>query len=352
MAGANKELRCESSMLSFHGRYTLVKHIVLTLYHALLAYLGCGLRYKFWAFMCVTPLAKYAHQKPRTSRGVAIFLCSVAQDFIAAFVCFHLTPLYLHDGRFFMFPIVIVFMKLVLEGLRFLAFDFGRGVSYVVKMSWNPLDHVLVFVVAGSFEITGLLSDFGAQLSYWDYPLFVVQILAFDLVFGVAHYYSHRVPALWEFHKQHHEYRREDLNIFANFFAHIYDSIIMNIGFVSSAFLAVTAGGTSHYFMADLAFAGLGTHQKYVEETMQLCYYFEYDVLDLLFGTRRVSSFHNRHHHCCGGFYSAFGSLPDHLFTQWVPRLGGRWLGPSEKQPTLLTSRAVGAKQGKKSLTQ
>jgi len=178
--------------------------------------------------------------------------------------------------------------------------------------------------------------------------LFLVQLVAFDVVFGVAHYCSHRVPALWKLHKQHHEYQREDLNVFANFFANIYDSLLMNVGFATSALLAVAMGGLSHFFMADLIFGAVRTHQKYVEETMQLCYYFEYDVLDMLFGATRISSFHNLHHEYSSKLYCGLGTLSDDFFVQWVPRVGGRWLGLSE-QPTLLRK---GAAHGKKSLVQ
>jgi len=278
-------------------------------------------------------------------REWGIFAFSVAQDTLAAYLCFHLSPLYFHGTCFFLFPIVLLLLTAVLEYVRFLAFDFGCGGTYKVKMSWDPMDHLLIFVVAGSYEVLGLLSDFGAPLSYWDYPLFPIQLLAFDFVFGVGHYLAHKVPALWRLHQQHHEYQREDLNCFASLFAHIYDSLLMNMGFLTSAFLAVAVGGVSHFFMQDLIFTAIGTHQKYVEETMQLCYFFEYDVLDMLFEATRISSFHNLHHQHSGSFFAGFGSIPDNFFVRWVPRLFGGWLGLREEeqqQPAFPRKQAAG----------
>jgi sterol desaturase/sphingolipid hydroxylase (fatty acid hydroxylase superfamily) len=70
----------------------------------------------------------------------------------------------------------------------------------------------------------------------------VVLFLAYELGYWVDHYLSHRVPALWEFHKVHHT--AEVLSPLTNFRVHPVDTVVF--ANILAIFMGVTGGVLSY----------------------------------------------------------------------------------------------------------
>jgi sterol desaturase/sphingolipid hydroxylase (fatty acid hydroxylase superfamily) len=70
----------------------------------------------------------------------------------------------------------------------------------------------------------------------------VALFLAYELAYWVDHWLSHKVPALWEFHKVHHT--AEGLTPLTNFRVHPVDSVVF--GNITALFMGLTAGVLGH----------------------------------------------------------------------------------------------------------
>ena len=150
------------------------------------------------------------------------------------------------------------------------------------------------------------------------FPVFLALVCVFDFLFGILHYLSHCNPYLCGKHALHHTYRKEHLNLFANCCSDIVDSVCMNFGLiVISIYLCKV--GKYHIPFLDLIYGLAHTHCRYNTHHMNLMYFFEYDLVDMMCGKERFSCFHADHHRDSSRNFAVFGFFQDEVFRRLLP---------------------------------
>ena len=136
--------------------------------------------------------------------------------------------------------------------------------------------------------------------------------ITFDLFFGATHYLFHKIEYLWQLHKVHHEYKKESLNGFANFYGNFFDNFGMTFPFVPSMVVVLMCGGSLPLY-SNIIFNAAFTHFKYPKKFLCNVLFYENEILlDIIFGAK-LSSFHQEHHNLNISRYSGFGFLSDHF---------------------------------------
>mmetsp|Transcript_27969 Transcript_27969/g.49333 ORF Transcript_27969/g.49333 Transcript_27969/m.49333 type:complete len:155 (+) Transcript_27969:241-705(+) len=125
----------------------------------------------------------------------------------------------------------------------------------------------------------------------------------------------------------HYQYKRKNLNGMASFYAEFLDSCTMNAGaWLSAAFLGL-AVGYNHVAYMEFLYADVLSDVRYSERQMNLMFFFEFDLFDLvfdlfdlLFAKERKSVFHGVHHDELNKNISIFGLIPDDwVFYTYLP---------------------------------
>jgi len=138
-------------------------------------------------------------------------------------------------------------------------------------------------------------------------------LIFIDWTSGILHYWLHTVPVLRPLHMVHHEYKREDLNTMANFYADFWDSLIMNITNIAFS-IATVVFAQNPVIIKDILYIGASTHHKYPTNTFTCFYYFELEVIDIITGNTRISNYHNAHHNEVDAYYGVYGLFHDDHF--------------------------------------
>ena len=178
--------------------------------------------------------------------------------------------------------------------------------------------------VAGSLvDIFGVLPRTGLNQFTSRLIVTVCLFLAYELAYWIDHYLSHRVPALWEFHKVHHT--AEVLSPLTNFRVHPVDSIVFyNI----VGIFVGTTGGVLSYVQLGSPFAVGGANVillAFIFVTVHLQHSHVWIAATGLLGRVILSPAHHQIHHSDNPihFDKNFGgclSLWDWLFgTLWMP---------------------------------
>ena len=161
------------------------------------------------------------------------------------------------------------------------------------------MDFMLAVVLSTTFYWLGTNLDFDRPPDITTFPSFIAVLILSDLAFGILHYYSHTVPYLYKKHMVHHQYKRKNLNGMhqykrknlngmASFHAEFLDSCIMNAGaWLSAAFLGL-AVGYNHVAYMDFLYAAALSHVRYSQRQMNLMFFFEFDLFDLVFAKERL----------------------------------------------------------------
>jgi len=263
--------------------------------------------------MIITPIVKYFYFQKQIpiEKFTKVLITSVLLDAIFAFFYFHYI---LHWTGFWLIAYILIlsFWQTSNEYLQYLLFR-EPDESYVIKISNNFSDflNLPIFMVA-NFYIWTFYKEPADMLNPWGLVYWVGIMLFSELSFGIAHTLCHTHPYLRKLHMIHHEYRREDLNTFANFYADITDSLLMNIvGFINAILTVV-------FSMSSLTFKevgmGLGyTHHKYPTHLMTLGYFFEFEVIDMIMDRVRLCNYHNVHHHLLDRNFGTYGFVSDEV---------------------------------------
>eukprot|EP00954_Amorphochlora_amoebiformis_P030893 1395358-Amorphochlora_amoeboformis.AAC.1 len=278
-------------------RYLWIKCTVLTIYYAILSHFQLlSFRARLIAFCLVAPAnrvitqALYTEPSKRMSLKRSVF--TVVGEISEACIHVYLQTHFIR-GYWWLSLILQVSVSILAEVVQYALFD-RKTSKYDVKMPTEPLDNLLTVVISGTLHWLSMRITFSSFLTAYSFPLFATSLYIFDLAFGVFHSYSHCIPWMHKKHMVHHQYRKNDLNAFANFYADIIDSFIMNIGFFFvAAYLAVMRGG--HVQMAEITYAGMHTHVRYATSQCHLVFFFEYDMIDLWFKRDRISTFHAKY---------------------------------------------------------
>eukprot|EP00658_Telonema_sp_P-2_P001142 TRINITY_DN10438_c0_g2_i4.p1 TRINITY_DN10438_c0_g2~~TRINITY_DN10438_c0_g2_i4.p1 ORF type:complete len:236 (-),score=38.57 TRINITY_DN10438_c0_g2_i4:406-1113(-) len=194
-----------------------------------------------------------------------------------------------------------------------------------------------------SFAQLGRDSDFSQPcLGGTSIAVFLAVAVFMDFWFGVIHIFEHKVPKFWAKHKIHHQYKREDLNYFANTYSHFHDSVGMEASVVICLLATYLIGGPRvHNFLIyfDLMVAAGMTHHKYGVLQMNLCFFWELDAVDIVAGelSNRISTYHYAHHNVLTSRFSLYGITSDEV----LERVTAPFLA-ADQQPHKVTTASPG----------
>jgi len=193
--------------------------------------------------------------------------------------------------------------------------------SYEILSRGRFEDNLLAPVVCSSFYAVSRGVDF--ENSGMDkansFLVFLILLFVIDLIFGCTHYLTHYIPSLWQRHVIHHKCRKEKLNAFAGFYSDFLDSVIMNISAIVTAVVLVICFGRYHVSYMDVVYAAGTSHLRYGEDQMNLMFFFEWDLIDMLLKKNRIGSYHAQHHHDSNINYSLYGIVSDGLIKAMMP---------------------------------
>ena len=140
--------------------------------------------------------------------------------------------------------------------------------------------------------------------------MFVFFAMSIDFFFGTAHCLCHKISSLYKHHMVHHKYKKERLNAFATFYADLFDAFSMNYSILLAAIIVYYTRTYDIAYMECIYAAGT-THLRYIQNQMNLLYFYEWDFLDMLLGVERIGCFHTEHHQSLNKNFSTYGLLSD-----------------------------------------
>jgi len=289
--------------------YLVAKCAALMAYYALLQHLGLGLAFKFASFHVLTPAVKYFRfNRLETLRDKRLFALSLVCDLCMSSIYYGLCIPRLHGPLFVTFPFGITGLMALLEVAQHRLLH--SHTPYEMFLSDRLLDYLNVPVFAAAFVPVGRYVDFAVPPRAATFPVFLLSALIFDTGFAFLHYLSHTDPRLWKRHVVHHGYRKERLCVFANFYADVADSFMMAVGFFALAFF-VCCVGTDYVASMEVFLMAALSHHRYGGDQLNLMYFFEWDLIDDVFGRPRNASYHGHHHNAANEHFGAFGFVSD-----------------------------------------
>jgi sterol desaturase/sphingolipid hydroxylase (fatty acid hydroxylase superfamily) len=170
-------------------------------------------------------------------------------------------------------------------------------------------------VIASTYIYVGLTIPSNLAITPLTFIFWITTVLLMDGCFGFIHYLNHITPALRKLHMVHHEYRKEDLNSAANFYADILDSFLMNIPNIMFSILTVWLS-VNPIVIKEGVYNALFIHHKYPNNQMTLLYYFEFELIDIIMNRARMNYYHNVHHQQLEKNYSFWGFISDNSIIQ------------------------------------
>jgi sterol desaturase/sphingolipid hydroxylase (fatty acid hydroxylase superfamily) len=298
----NKDLSNHYTNVNYFG----AKCLLLFSYYSLLHYMGLGLEFKLLSFMIITPIVKFFYLKDFKTLIISLII-----DAIVATTYFKYL---IHwDGLWLAFyPFLVAFWLIITEYIQFRVLG-NPNESYVIKISNNPTDFLLTPIIAATYILVGLYLPQNLPITPYTYLFFVAMVIFVDWFFGITHYWLHTVPFLRKLHLVHHEYKKEDLNTMANFYADFWDSLAMNITNVAFS-IATVLFVQNPIIIKELIYIAFSTHHKYPTNTFTSFYFFEIEVIDMITSNIRMSDFHNAHHNEVDSYFALFGLFNDNHF--------------------------------------
>jgi len=271
--------------------YLGIKCVVLFSYYSLLHHFGLGIEFKFWSFLLLTPIVKYFYfNKLSTLPDAQIFFFSVLNDSLFG-ILYYQYFIYWESLWLVIFPFLAIFWILCAEYLQYL-FLGSKDETYVIKVSKNPTDFLLLPVIVSTYIFVGLFLPSNLAISPWTFIFWIMSVIFIDGSFGIIHYLSHIYPALRKLHMVHHEYRKEDLNSVATFYADILDSFLTNFPNIIFSIMTVWLS-VNPIVIKEAILNSLFIHHKYPNNQMTLMYYFEFDLIDMIMNRTRLSYYHH-----------------------------------------------------------
>ena len=310
--------------------YLIMKCGLLMIYYTFLEEFGLHTtNFKLHSFLVLTPLVKIWHfNKLQTKQDWIKFAYSIFNDYCHAIIYFKFFVPMLVGGLFSWFPILV---SVVFIGFELLQHQIlYRGDSYEILTTGRLEDNLLAPIVCTSFYIASRGVDFvnSGMGEAKSFLVFCFLMFVFDASFGINHYLEHNVKSLWGRHILHHQYKKEKINAFANFYSEFWDSIIMNCSLAVTAIALVICFGRYHISFMDVIFAAASSHLRYGENQMSLMFFFEWDLIDMALKRNRIGSYHANHHHDSNINYSVYGIVSDDMIKSIMPRFEGKSIQP------------------------
>lgn len=240
-------------------------------------------------------------------------LFSIITDNIMAFIHLRFVLVYLVGNYFCLNMAFSVSFIALQESIEFYFFPEG---TYLIKIRKQIEDFFLLPSAVLLFYYASTSIDFEYEPTPFTFTSLIIWMLSADFFFGIGHFLTHRVEYLWKnYHKVHHEYKLENINSFANFYANPLDSFMM----LSTLILPLLCfqyvfGIKIVYFMCIDGFhAAVHTHNKYANNHITSHFFFEYDLIDQTIGkyfdSRQMSEWHLKHHQKVSKNYTLYGSV-------------------------------------------
>jgi len=185
--------------------------------------------------------------------------------------------------------------------------------TYVIKLSNNPYDFLLFPLAISSNVVMAIFYENTTEIMTPEIIFLLVLIMmGTDLIFGCLHHFCHNNPYMRKLHMVHHEYRKEDLNTFANFYSEFTDALIMTIsGWYDIILIFMLSMGTLPF--KEVMMVVGQSHHKYANHHMSLYYFFEFELIDMIMDRVRFSSFHNEHHTHLDKNFGIYGVISDEV---------------------------------------
>jgi sterol desaturase/sphingolipid hydroxylase (fatty acid hydroxylase superfamily) len=210
------------------------------------------------------------------------------------------------------YPYVLAVWSTGTEFLQYMILG-DQDEPYVIKLSNNPSDFLLFPIITTAYLSIPYFYQYTSEiLTPVCIFLWVLYMITGDLAFGLLHKLCHTHPYLRKLHMVHHEYRREDLNTFANFYSDFIDALFMNVpGMITALQTIMFSTGTMP--LKEITVSLTFVHHKYSNHHMMLGYLFEWDLIDMIMDRVRVSDFHHLHHTLLDQNFSALGFISDEV---------------------------------------
>ena len=313
----DKATKSQGYSLSFIA----AKSCILMTYYTILE--RCGLHtteFKFHSFLFLTSVVKIWHfNKLQEKQEWSRFFYSIFNDSCHAALYFKIYVPFFTGIHFVWFPLLASVFFITLELLQYRILH--NDGSYEILIRGGFEGNLLAPVACGSFYVVSRGVDF--ENSGMDkansFLVFLLLSILTDLIFGCTHYLTHDIPSLWQRHVIHHKCRKEKLNAFAGFYSDFLDSVIMNISAIVTAVVLVICFGRYHVSYMDVVYAAGTSHLRYGEDQMNLMFFFEWDLIDMLLKKNRIGSYHAQHHHDSNINYSLYGIVSDGLIKAMMP---------------------------------
>jgi len=289
--------------------YFIFKVIIVLAWHYLLDTLGLHTAdFKFYSFVLAHSLLKIIQfNYLKSSLDKKLYVHSLASDVI---LCYMLTTYGLWIGPIFgLVPLIQSISITIMEYTRYKFFEDTTKVDYVVHISEKISDYTLQPMVALNFALIGYSTTAFHPPRAVHFLGYLLMFLVMDIFFGTTHIISHKNHWLWKKHLIHHKYKREDLDTFANFYAELLDGALMNLAVIILPGIVTLYFHLPPFFMCDLLMSALYTHHKYPDKQAHALWFWEWDVIDIILGRSRISTFHRHHHNFPNEHWSAFGII-------------------------------------------
>lgn len=308
----------EASSLKNNG-YKVLKYSFIMAYGYFLFLNGLlSFENRLKMHLILVPLFKFINYLiGNNKRPFSQVLYSMVTDNIMAFIHFRFYLTQLTGNYYFWFIVCTVFFAVIQESIEFYLFPEG---NYLIKVRNGIGDFCLLPCAMLLLHYASTTMKFDYQPTPYTFGWLIVWMVLGDIFFGTAHIMMHKVSSLWKNHHSiHHEYKLENVNCFANFYADTLDSFVMMATLILPllGFQLMTGIDLVFFIFVDGYNTAVNTHNKYVANHITTPFFFEYDIVDQtigkLFDAKQMSEWHHHHHLKTSKNYTSFGCVDESI---------------------------------------
>lgn len=305
-------------------KYFLLKFGSMIIYGYFLFYfnlLRLEARYKM--FLIITPLFKLINWFiGNNKRPLSQIIFSIIVDCLYAHYYFTFILTSFKGALFTFAPLYGIIAFTLIEFIEYRIWPDG---TYLLKISKNIGDFLIAPIIMCLFYYIGTTfpeDEFKWYSFYW----MIFWVISMDIFYGFVHTLLHKHKYLWETHQTHHVYKKEEVCMFATFYADFIDGLL-EVSFIVIPPLVFQKmfGLEFALFNLDALISSFNTHNKYVTNHVSSFYYFEYDLFDLtigkFMGLKTSQEYHLDHHMDVNINFSAYGLIPDSVHLNVTKKL-------------------------------
>lgn len=304
--------------LNSFNQYKILKYSFMFFYGIVLHhYELLTIENRLKMFLVMVPIFKFFNWYVGTNKRPFLqIVYSLFVDYIMCFLNFYfIYPFF--SNKLFAFSLFIpVSLAHFFEKIEFDYFPEG---TYLNISRDDFLSKLMLPTTILAYAVVYMFIDvdlYNYKFTEYTFIFHLVNMIIHDFVFGVYHALLHKVDHLWLIHKIHHEYKLDNVNMNASYYADYFDSLGMVI-LDAWPILIVNFFGISipSFLIFDYISTIINSHNKYIYNHVNQFYFFEYSLFDLTIGHRynhtQSSAFHVEHHSKLLSHYSPNGVVPD-----------------------------------------